>query len=155
MPVNIVKTVNFGSSKSSLSQPGYRIYSSSGILSGSRITGTGSIGEVISGSGIYSASIYITDNFTGHILWDTGESTPTYASEDIDNTLTMMTTVSSSVTFIRDHTAGRWQIDKNENVMIFYKEDNETEVARYGLFDADGTPSHSAVFERTLITGSA
>tara|TARA_E500000331_G_scaffold231559_1_gene221763 strand:+ start:268 stop:717 length:450 start_codon:yes stop_codon:yes gene_type:complete len=149
MPVDIVKTVNFGSSKSSLGSPGYRIYSTSGALSGSRVTS--GVGEIISGAGIYSASIHIADNFTGHILWDTGESTPVYASEDIDNTLHILSMLSSSIDFTRNHVAGRWKMDTESDVMIFYKEDNSTEIARYALTDQNGSPTTTSVHERTKL----
>jgi hypothetical protein len=147
MATNIVKTVNFGSSKSSLSEPGYRVYSTAGEISGSRVTNN--IGEVISGAGIYSASVHIADNFTGYILWDTGESTPTYASEDIDNTLHTLNMLSSSIDFTRHMTSGRWKLDTDSNLMIFYKEDNSTELARFSLTDSEGNGTTTSVFERT------
>ena len=55
MAINIVKTVNFGVSKTDLDSPGYRIYNTAGASSGSRVTS--GVGEVYNGSGIYSASI--------------------------------------------------------------------------------------------------
>jgi len=146
MAINLVKTVNFGSSKSSLSSPGYRLYNSAGALSGSRVSS--GIGEVLTGAGIYSASIHIADSFTGYILWDTGESTPTYASEDIDNVIHTLSMMSASVDFTRHLTAGKWKIDKSTYQMIFYKEDNSTEVARFDLYDEDGGSSYTSVFSR-------
>ena len=44
---------------------------------------------------------------------------------------------------------GRWYI--NNNQMIFYKEDNVTEVARFNLFDDNGNPTMDAVFDRVKI----
>ena len=149
MAINIVKTVNFGTNKGSLSAPGYRIVSTSGLMSGSRVTN--GIGEVISNSGIYSATVHIADNFTGHILWDSGESTPVYASEDIDNTIHTLSMLSSSIDFTRQHQAGRWTIDTDTFQMIFYKEDNTTEIARYNLTDENGDESYTSVFTRTKI----
>jgi len=149
MAINIVKTVNFGTNKGGLSAPGYRIVSTSGDLSGSRITS--GVGEVISSSGIYSASVHIADNFTGYILWDSGESTPIYASEDIDNTIHTLSMLSSSIDFTRQHQAGRWTIDTNNFQMIFYKEDNTTEIARYDLTDESNQPSYTSVFTRTKV----
>lgn len=149
MAINIVKTVNFGTNKGGLSAPGYRIVSTSGNLSGSRVAS--GIGEVISNSGIYSASIHIADNFTGHILWDSGESTPVYASEDIDNQIHTLNMLSSSIDFTRQHQAGRWTIDTDTFQMIFYKEDNTTEIARYSLADESGSPSYTSVFTRTKL----
>ncbi|MAF25689.1 hypothetical protein CL634_08985 [bacterium] len=148
MAVNLIKTVNFGSSKSGLSSPGYRIYSTSGALSGSRAT---SVGEVLAGSGIYSASVHIADNFTGHILWDTGESTPTYASEDVDNTLHTLSLMSSSIDATFHMTTGKWEIDSDTKQMIFYKEDNTTELTRFNLFDENDNPSVKSVFSRVKV----
>jgi len=146
MAINIVKTVNFGVSKTGLSGPGYRIYNTSGASSGSRVTS--GVGEVYNGSGIYSASIHIADNFTGYVLWDTGEGTPVFASEDVDNTISTLTMISSSVDFTRDMTAGRWKLDEDLNQMIFYKDDNSTVVARFGMSGSDGSPTVSEVHER-------
>ena len=149
MAINIIKTVNFGTGKAGLSSPGYRMVSTTGELSGSRVTS--GIGEVISNSGIYSSSIHIADNFTGHLLWDTGESTAVYASEDIDNTIHTLHMLSSSVDFTRHFTAGKWKIDTSTYQMIFYKEDNTTEVARFNLLDEDGAESYTSVFSRVKV----
>ena len=151
MSFNLIKTVDFGLSKGSLTTIGYRLYHSDGSLSGSRVTaGTG---EVLSGAGIYSASIHFSDFFSGSVLWDTGESTPTYASDDynptLDNVTKTLNLVSSSVDFNRHISGGRWKIDTDASQMIFYKDDNTTEVARFSLKDSDGNASTSSVFERT------
>ena len=156
MSAKLVKTANFGTGKGALATVGYRLFRSDGSLSGSRITA--GIGEVLSGAGIYSSSIYFSDNFSGSILWDTGELSPTYASEDyspsIDNLSKTVNLISGSVDFTKNHSAGRWKLVEEDYQMIFYKEDNVTELARYDLFDGSGSPSVSAVFERRLNTGS-
>ena len=139
MAFNLIKTVNFGSSRSSLTTVGYRLYSADGTLSGSRITL--GIGEVLDGAGIYSASVHFADH-----LWDTGQSTPTYASEDYSPTLDLL---SSSIDHTKHMTAGRWKLDTSANQMIFYKDDNSTEIARFNLTDSDGKASTESVFERT------
>ena len=41
---------------------------------------------------------------------------------------------------------GRWKIESNQ--MIFFKDDNVTEVARFDLKDGAGSPSMTNVFER-------
>lgn len=152
MPITLKKTVNFGSSKSDLSSVGYRLYDSDGALSGSRITGA-TVGEVLSGAGIYSGSVHVADGFIGSILWDTGEDTPTYASDDIDNVIHTLTMISSSVDFTRHVTAGRWHITSSgdDKHMVFYKEDNDTEVIRFNLTDSDGNATVSSVFQRTKV----
>ena len=45
-------------------------------------------------------------------------------------------------------TTGRWIIDENTNEMIFYKDDNTTEIARFDLKDSAGNGAVDAVFER-------
>jgi hypothetical protein len=44
---------------------------------------------------------------------------------------------------------GRWKIYDNQ--MIFYAEDNITEVARFNLFDENGVPTVDAVFDRVRV----
>lgn len=53
------------------------------------------------------------------------------------------------VEFIRDIEGGRWKIDGNQ--MIFYKEDNVTEIARFNLYDTQGQPTETDVFERERV----
>ena len=50
------------------------------------------------------------------------------------------------VAFIRNIEGGRWVIENNQ--MIFYGEDNTTEVARFELSDTNGNPSMANVMER-------
>ena len=139
MPIRLTKTVNFGGNKGSLSTVGYRIIDSVGATSGSRITAN--VGEVLAGSGIYSGSVYFTNSFSGSVLWDTGEATPTYASEDYNG-------LEEDVDYTRHIQAGRWLIHTGTFEMIFFREDNETEIARYSLTDRSGDASFDEVFER-------
>jgi hypothetical protein len=72
-----IMVVNFGESRSGLQTVGY-------TLTGGTRTTRG-ISEVAPGTGIYQASVTFESDFTGTILWDTGESpTPRYAAEDIN-----------------------------------------------------------------------
>jgi len=50
------------------------------------------------------------------------------------------------LSFLKDIEGGRWKIVNNQ--MIFYKADNETEVARFNLFNKAGEPSEESVLER-------
>ena len=43
---------------------------------------------------------------------------------------------------------GRWLVDENDKQMIFYQDDNTTEIARYDLFDRNGSASIEELFER-------
>ena len=139
MAIKLVKTANFGKGKSGLSTVGYRLLWLDGTLSGSRITS--GVGEVIASSGIYSASVYFSTSFSGSIVWDTGGSSPSFAAEEYSS-------VNEDVNFTRHLTAGRWKIDATEKQMIFYKEDNTTEIARYDLKDRSGNASVDEILER-------
>lgn len=55
----------------------------------------------------------------------------------------------SLLAFIGSIEGGRWKIENNQ--MIFYEDDNVTEVARFNLFDADGLPAETDVFERVRV----
>jgi len=60
-----------------------------------------------------------------------------------------LTTVLSDVAFIKNIEGGRWKIVDNQ--MIFYKSDNETEIARFNLYNKDGQPSEESIFERQRV----
>ena len=139
MSITLTKSVNFGSGNGSLATVGYRLLDTKGTLSGSRITA--GVGEILAGSGIYSASVYFATNFSGSILWDTGASSPEYATEEYHS-------VEEQISFIKSIEGGRWKIDTSTNQMIFYKDDNTTKVATFDLKDSDGSASSSSVFER-------
>lgn len=164
-----LRIVNFGRSKKDATGDtgvGYKLIDYSGAAVLERTTA----GVYQTAPGIYAAYIEFPSEFRGQILWDTGTffSETYYASEQhnteenlpdviydklnvIDNKID--TTVSTNLTAINDRieqiyqlTAGRWIIKDNQ--MIFYKDDNETEVARFNLFDNNGSPSMDAVFDR-------
>lgn len=59
--------------------------------------------------------------------------------------------IAANVNFIKDIEGGRWKIDSTRNEMIFFQDDNETEIARFKLLDNKGNPSSQAVFERLRI----
>lgn len=60
-------------------------------------------------------------------------------------------TFGALVAFINAIEGGRWKIDETTNQMIFYKEDNTTEIARFNLKDIDGNAAYENVFERTRV----
>jgi len=139
LAITLTKSVNFGTNKKNLSTVGYRLLNINGTLSGSRITS--GVGEIYSDSGIYSASIYFSANFSGSILWDTGGSSPVFASEEYNGT-------EYDISLTRKFTTGRWLIDGSTKEMIFYEDDNVTEIARFDLKDSDGNPNVETVFDR-------
>ena len=54
----------------------------------------------------------------------------------------------SIIEFIYDVSGGRWKLDTATNQMILYKKDNNSEIARFNLFGADGSGTVASVFER-------
>lgn len=57
--------------------------------------------------------------------------------------------IEANVDRLIDIQYGRWYIVNDQ--MIFYKEDNVTEVARFDLFDNNGNPTMDAVFDRVKV----
>ena len=55
----------------------------------------------------------------------------------------------NNIDFIKNIEGGRWKIIDNQ--MIFYSDDNLTEIARFNLTDQSGNPTTQNVFERTRI----
>lgn len=51
--------------------------------------------------------------------------------------------------FVAAVEGGRWHIESNQ--MVFYADDNVTEVARFDLLDADGLPAETNVFQRVRL----
>jgi len=60
---------------------------------------------------------------------------------------------SAALTFISDIEGGRWKIDEVAQQMIFYKDDNITEVARFNLLDSAAAPTGTPAdaYERTRV----
>lgn len=110
--------------------------------------------------GIYAAYVSFPDNFRGQILWDTGTAfaTASYATEQynveendpkVSLTHTAVSQMSGTLNSVYDIQFGRWRIVNDQ--MIFYKDDNATEVVRFNLFDDSGNPTMDAVFERVKV----
>ena len=140
MSISLVKNVNFGQSKKGLATVGYTLINTVGAVALPRTT----IGvyEVGSLTGIYAALIAFPSGFKGSILWDTGGVSPVYATEDYSP-------IEEQTQFNYDISGGRWKIVNNK--MIFYKEDNVTEVARFNLLDDTGSPTMDDVHERVKV----
>jgi len=142
MAITLVKNVNFGSALGSLTTVGYRLFWLDGTLSGSRTTSD--VGEIFADTGIYSSSIYFSTNFSGSVLWDTGGSSPTYATEEYNPQ-------PEQIEFIKNIEGGKWKLNKTTKVMTFYEDDNQTVVAQFGMSGSDGSPSVENVFERNRL----
>ena len=78
----LVRTVNFGNSKSNLSTVGYTLYNADGGEYRARTeTGVYSVGT---SGGCYAANITFDDDWQGSILWDTGDDSRAWSSEDFN-----------------------------------------------------------------------
>jgi len=138
--IKLVKNVNFGRGLADRPASVYfSLYDTLGTVSVFR--SSGSIYQVGSGTGIYGSELSINQSFSGSILWEVTASNGNvvFASEEIE----------TDQKITRHFTVGRWIIDENTNQMIFYQEDNSTEIGRFDLKDRDGTGSFEEVFERT------
>jgi hypothetical protein len=171
-------TADFGTSKANATGSngvGYQILDSTGSI----VLGRTTTGVVQTAPGIYSVRPKFPDSDNSfQIVWDTGAAFPkTYyatetvnnlqqffqltasiaavnqaveaASDVIDATLGSIQTMMIDISVIRDFTAGRWKMQNNQ--MVFYKEDNVTEIARYQLLNDSGNPSMESVFERRKV----
>lgn len=139
MAITLLKNVNFGKGKGGLDTVGFTLIDTSGNVSVAR--STEGVHEVGTNTGIYAASVTFATGFLGSILWDTGDASTAYATEEYNGT-------EESVEFIKDIEGGRWKIDQDTNQMIFYKSDNVTEIARFNLRDSSGNPNSESVFAR-------
>jgi len=161
MSLNQLRNVNMGrcaADATGSSGVGYTVLDISGSIISPRTTV--GVYQLMTGSGIYAAYVTFPDSFQGQILWDTGTAfaTASYAAEqynveennpkidDIDRSVRQM---SGTIGQLYDIQYGRWYIVGNQ--MIFYKDDNVTEVVRFNLFDDTNTPSMDAVFDRVKV----
>jgi len=159
MSYTLLQNVNLGTKYTNCtgsSGVGYTIYDETGAVVTARTTS----GVYQLAPGIYAANVTYPDNFKGQVLWDYPESAlpAAYAVEDqnylnnnplVDQIYTTLQIVSGSVEFIRSIEGGRWKIVADQ--MIFYKDDNVTEVARFDLYDQYGSPTNDAVMERRRV----
>lgn len=160
MPIQLLQNVNFGRSKLDATGSlgvGYTLLDTSGEIAVARTTD----GVYQTAPGIYAAYVPFPDNFKGQILWDTGDHyflTASYATDyyngsevsidtaKIDEIYDVVTSMTGTLNSIYDIQFGRWRIANNQ--MIFFKDDNVTEIARFDLLDDAGNPTMDAVFER-------
>lgn len=159
MSSELIKTVNFGSTKSGLTRVGYQLINAYGAVSFER-TETG-VYETAAGSGIYAALIEFSDGFRGTIMWDTGEEIPVFAAEEYNHSvngasvLNQLNGIVEQVNFIRAMTAGRWHLNRESSTMSFYDESGTQLLMEYDLKDDKGKPSIENVFERTTSVSNA
>ena len=140
MTIKLVKSVNFGRSQRGLATVGFTLIDGDGNVSAAR--STAGVHEVGTDTGIYASQINFTTEFSGSILWDTGGGNPRYASEEYNPT-------DERLKFNYDIAGGKWILDPTLNQMIFFAEDNTTEIARFDMKDSAGSPTVNEVFSRT------
>jgi len=142
--LKVLQTANLGKSLSGISGSiRYQLFDTLGSSALSeRNTGVYELGT---STGLYGVQLDLSTQFSGSIVWSVNGNTSVYATEEVKIDQKMARYI---------HT-GRWQVDETTNQMIFYQDDNITEIARYDLFDRDGVSSINELFERRLVgTGS-
>tara|TARA_A100001011_G_scaffold302454_1_gene316158 strand:- start:2707 stop:3141 length:435 start_codon:yes stop_codon:yes gene_type:complete len=136
--IKLVKTVNFGSALTGRrDHVFYQTFDTLGTGSVSRTnTGVYELGS----TGIYGAQLILSQSFSGSIVWEVTGSTSTvvFASDDVE--------VDTRLT--RHFTVGQWELDSASNQLIFYQDDNVTEIGRFDLENDSGSPSVDSVFKR-------
>ena len=142
--MKVLQTANLGSSLGGISgNIRYALYDTLGseVVSS---TNTG-VYELGASTGLYGVELNLSTQFSGSIVWSVTSAPTVFATEEVKIDQKMARYI---------HT-GRWIVDENTNEMIFYQDDNTTEIARYALFDRSGNSSIAELFERRLVgTGS-
>ena len=138
--MKVLQTVTLGKSQSDkTSDIRYEVFDTLGASQGAA-SNTG-VYQMGSSTGIYGVELNLSTQFSGSILWSVDGNTRIYATEEIKIDQKMARYI---------HT-GRWIVDENNNQMIFFEDDNVTEIARYDLKDRDGKGSVSEIFERVKL----
>jgi hypothetical protein len=142
--MKVLQTVNFGQSQgNNTSNIRYTLYDTVGTLALS--ASNSGIYQMGSNTGLYGVQLDLSTQFSGSIVWSVTDTPGLFATEEVKIDQKMARYI---------HT-GRWIVDENTNEMIFYQDDNTTEIARYALFDRNGKSSIQELFERRLVgTGS-
>ena len=143
--MKILQTANLGKSVGGIATSiRYTVYDTLGT--GSISSTNSGIYELGTNTGIYGVELDLSTQFSGSIVWSVSSDSSVFAVEEIKIDQKMARYI---------HT-GRWLVDEDSKQMIFYQDDNSTEIARYDLFDRDGVASITELFERKLVgTGSA
>ena len=142
--MKVLQTANLGKGYASISGSiRYELYDTTG---NNTVSATNSgIYELGTATGLYGVQLDLSTQFSGSIVWSINGNSNVYAVEEVKIDQKMARYI---------HT-GRWLVDESSKEMIFYQDDNATEIARYGLYDRDGNASITELFERKLVgTGS-
>ena len=142
--MKVLQTANLGKSLGNISGSiRYQLFDTLGssVLS-ARNAGVYELGA---DTGLYGVQLDLSTQFSGSIVWSVNGNTNVFATEEVKIDQKMARYI---------HT-GRWQVDEDTNQMIFFQDDNITEIARYALFVRNGNSSIQELFERRLVgTGS-
>ena len=142
--MKVLQTANLGKGYAGISGSiRYQLFDTLGtnIVS---LTNTG-IYELGTNTGLYGVQLDLSTQFSGSSVWSVNGNTRVYATEEEKMDQKMARYI---------HT-GRWLVDEDTKQMIFFQDDNTTEIAKYDLFDRNGNPSITELFERKLVgTGS-
>jgi hypothetical protein len=101
------------------------------------------------GTMVARGSVILVDETTGATVLDQ-TITPSTITDTVwadSNAVTLQ----DNVSLIKNIETGRWKLEKATNQMIFYADDNSTEVARFNLYDENGQPSLTDVFQRVKV----
>ena len=142
--MKVLQTANLGKGYAGIaSNIRYQLFDS---LGNNVVTSTNTgIYELGTSTGLYGVQLDLSTQFSGSIVWSIDGNTRVYATEEVKIDQKMARYI---------HT-GRWLVDENTKQMIFFQDDNTTEIAKYDLFDRNGSPSITELFERRLVgTGS-
>ncbi len=142
--MKVLQTANLGRGLGGISGSiRYALYDTLGV---EKVTATNTgIYELGSTTGLYGVQLDLSTQFSGSIVWSVNGNSNVFATEEVKIDQKMARYI---------HT-GRWMVDEDNNQMIFFQDDNTTEIARYDLFDRNGNSSITELFERKLVgTGS-
>ena len=142
--MKVLQTANLGKRLGGISGSiRYQLFDTLGSSTQST-TNTG-IYELGTDTGLYGVQLNLSTQFSGSIVWSVDGNTNVFATEEVKIDQKMARYI---------HT-GRWVVDENTKQMIFFQDDNTTEIAKYDLFDRNGNSSITELFERRLVgTGS-
>lgn len=142
--MKVLQTANLGKGYAGIaSDIRYQLFDTLGVsVLSAQNTGVYELGT---DTGLYGVQLDLSTQFSGSIVWSVNGNTRVYATEEVKIDQKMARYI---------HT-GRWLVDEDTNQMVFFQDDNSTEIARYALFDRNGVSSINELFERRLIgTGS-
>ena len=117
----------------------------------------GVLSESTVASGIYKKDINISTAGT-YVCYITSPGIPTITKDIIVDAESVADSVWSDTTavnlladieFIKDVEGGRWKIINNQ--LIFYKDDNITQIAVFNLYDKNNNPAETNVYERVRL----